>query len=306
MKRFLTTLILFLIGIAVLLGLAEWMARSCPNAYSQKQAWMEQHGGEVETLVLGSSHAYAGLQPRHLKTLGYNLANSNQTQRYDWLLLARDSTRLQRLKAIIYPASSLQMNYPLEVTTEWYRGIYYQLYNHLEVHSSWSRYAWETASLKTCCWKVQSLMNSGTSDRMSDDDGWCNFYQASDDNLRQLTDAALQKRLAIYDERATLAIEKDDYFGQIAQFCQRHGIRLILVGMPVSAPFGQQDPHSQKLLEQLDKRAREYAESYPATIEYRNYSTDARFEASDFYDVDHLNSLGARKLTQIISEDFAL
>ncbi len=304
MKRFVLRTLGFLAGVLILLGLAEYLARTCPNAYSIKENWMREHVGQIETLILGSSHNYAAIQPRYLETKSYNLSNSNQTQRYDWLLLSRDSTSLTSLKAIIYPTSSLMMDYPLEATSEWYRCIYYQLYNHLKVHSAFSKYAWEVASIQTCCWKVQSLLISGESDRMCDQNGWCTYYKAQPWQQENLTPDKVKDRIQKYNDRKNIHTDEEEYFDEIASFCMRHDIRLVLAGTPVSQPF-HQDPDVVKYLKMIEQKAQEKAEKYHC-IEYRDYSADARFSAEDFFDVDHLNSTGAAKFTQIISQDFGL
>lgn len=304
MKRFLNGVFVFLIGVIILLGLAEYLARTCPNAYSIKEDYLRANANRIETLVLGSSHTYAAIQPDHLKTRAYNLANSNQTQRYDWLFLARDSASFTSLRHIIYPATSLLMNYPLEETSEWYRCIYCQLYNDLKVHSALSKYAWEVASIQTCCWKVQSLLISGESDRMCDQNGWCTFYKAQPSQKDNLTASKAEDRIRKYIDREDIHIAEEDYFDTIASFCQRHDIRIVLAGTPVSQAF-QGNAEAGKYLKNIEDKARDAASRY-SCIEYRDYTKDARFAEGDFFDVDHLNSTGAAKFSQIISQDFGL
>ena len=303
MRRFLLRCFGFLVGVICLLGIAEYMARRCPNAYRIKDEWMQSQASSVETLVLGSSHAYAAIQPRCFSTSAFNLANSNQTQRYDWLLLAHDTTTLTLLHAIVYPASSLFMDYRLEETSEWYRCIYYQLYSRCPQHSWLSKYAWEVASLQTCCWKVQSLLVSGESDRMCDERGWCTYYEAQHWQRERLTAEQVDDRLQKYESRHELH-GTEWYFDKLASYCQRHGIRLLLVGTPVSSAF-RNHRDAQSYLENIDREARQQAARY-GCIEYRNYTADSRFTDEDFFDVDHLNSRGAEKFTTILSQDFSL
>lgn len=304
MRKFLLHLLLFSLGVLSLLALAEWLARSCPNAYRIKDNWVQQHAGEVETLVLGSSHAYADLKPDHLGAKAYNLANSNQTPRYDWLLLSRDSARFSSLRTVVYPSSSLLMNYPLESTSEWYRCIYYQLYNHLERHSVLSRYAWEAASIQTCCWKVQSYFISGAADRMCDDYGWCTYYQVLPSSLEKLNAHELSSRMDKYAERLPMLTADESYIDQIAQLCERRGWRLLLLGAPVSTPF-YSDPRGREHLQRIDDAARKVSARYTC-VEYRDYSHDTRFQPDDFFDVDHLNERGAERFSSIVREDFQL
>ena len=300
MRRFIVNVIKFAVGIVVLLGIAEYLARTCPNAYAVKQEWMDRHRVGVETLVLGSSHAYAGIMPQYLGTEAYNLANSSQTQRYDWLLLSRDTSQLAALKAIIYPASSLRMCYRLEDTSEWYRCIYYQLYNHLSQHGALSKYGLEVSSLQTCCWKVQSRLLSGAADRMCDDYGWCTFYQAREDGNAAWSDKELAERFAKYAERDALCTSRYVYFDSIAQYCERHDVKLILVGFPVSKAFAEA-PAGQNIIREADSLSLKYASRY-SCIRYLDFTRCDSMTDSDFFDVDHLNSNGARKLTEMIRD----
>ena len=304
MRKFLFRILCFLVGVILLLCIAEQAARVCPNAYRNKENWMEANSDRVETLVFGSSHAYAAIKPELLSGCAFNLANSNQTQRYDWLLLQRDTTSLASLKAIIYPSSSLLMDYRLEDTSEWYRCIYYQLYNHLDEHSFLSKYAWEVASIQTCCWKVQSLFISGESDRMCDEYGWCTYYQAHPSQKENLTPTKSEERIRKYEEREGIHSSEESFFDEMAGYCQRHGIRLLLLGTPVSSVFRGQAAVGE-YLKTTDLKAQREAANY-SCIEYQDYSFDPRFTDDDFFDVDHLNSSGATKFTQIISHDFGL
>ena len=298
MKKFLTSITLFAFGVLCLLALAEYVARACPNAYRLKDEWMQQHAPEAEVLVLGSSHAYAGIHAEQLGCCAYNLANSNQTQRYDWLLLSRDSARLSSLRTVVYPTSSLLMNYAMEQTSEWYRCIYYHLYNQLEDRPLWSRYAWEVASIQTCCWKVQSFFLSGSADRMCDAHGWCSYYQASDAD--RLNPAELAARLDKYDERAVLPADPQAGINQIASLCDRRGWRLLLVGMPVSGLFAD-DPRGCEQLGLMDAQARALQARH-ASVDYVDFSRSADFPPAMFFDVDHLNDLGATHLSLLLRQ----
>ena len=56
MKRFLRDIGLFAIVALIFFGALEWGAESIPNSYTYKRDYMEQHGAEIRTLILGSSH----------------------------------------------------------------------------------------------------------------------------------------------------------------------------------------------------------------------------------------------------------
>lgn len=304
MKKFIYKILVFLAGTILLLGMAEYIARYCPNSYRMKEDWMQPHAPKVETLILGPSYSFAGFDPQYFKTKAFNLANSNQTPRYDWLLLAKDSTRLTSLRTVILPSAALQMNYALEDTPEWYRCIYYQIYHHIDVYSAFSKYGWELSSLRTCQRKVEHVLFSEEADQMCDDNGRGLYYKADSTNLENLVPEKLAERIERYADREVFRSQKEQYIDLIASYCQRHNIRIVMVGMPVSRLF-YSCPQNEKSLTEMDQAAQSAIQAYPC-IEYRNYVRDERFCDLDFYDVDHLNDRGAQKLTQIVCNDFDL
>ncbi|MGN1236321.1 MAG: hypothetical protein ACI4TS_02635, partial [Bacteroidaceae bacterium] len=58
------------------------------------------------------------------------------------------------------------------------------------------------------------------------------------------------------------------------------------------------DPHRREAVERVVSRV---LSRYP-WVEYYDFEADTRFVASDFYDADHLNLLGAHKLTLFLKE----
>ena len=98
MKRFYLAVLLFVTPIFVFMGGVEYAVRQIPNEYKYKNDWMDQHAEEVETLILGSSHAYDGINPDFLGKNAFNLAFPSQTLKYDHHLFFRWADRLRKLK----------------------------------------------------------------------------------------------------------------------------------------------------------------------------------------------------------------
>ena len=61
----------------------EYMLRRVPNTFAFKRELMEQKGGKIKTLVLGSSVAECGIDPACFPTGTYNLAISGQWLRFN-------------------------------------------------------------------------------------------------------------------------------------------------------------------------------------------------------------------------------
>jgi hypothetical protein len=87
MKKFLKIFIYFFIPIVIASACLEVYMRHIPNSYKYKDEWMKKNGNTVETLILGSSHAYYGINPEYLSWKAFNLANVSQDLERDFFVL---------------------------------------------------------------------------------------------------------------------------------------------------------------------------------------------------------------------------
>ena len=110
MTHFIKKIVLYLLPIALLAIGLEIYVESIPNSYTYKRQYMEQHASEIQTLVLGSSYAYDGIDTEYLPH-AFNLANSSQCFEDDYRLLAKYLSMMDSLQKVILPLSysSLQM-----------------------------------------------------------------------------------------------------------------------------------------------------------------------------------------------------
>ena len=100
MKKFLRNIGLFILPIVVVGVGLEILAESIPNSYTYKREYIEQHGAQIRTLILGSSNAYDGINPSVLSH-AFNLANSSQTLEDDYRLLAKHIDSIDSLQTVI-------------------------------------------------------------------------------------------------------------------------------------------------------------------------------------------------------------
>ena len=149
MRRFLRTIGIGVAAVLVLLGGAEWIAESIPNSYVYKREYMETHGGEIKTLILGSSNAYDGLNPSVLPA-AFNLANSSQTLEDDYRLLAKYIDGMDSLQTVI-----LGLGYhSLGEAQETHRRTYYTIY--MDLYPRWpiSKNSFEVFNLELLTKKI--------------------------------------------------------------------------------------------------------------------------------------------------------
>lgn len=141
MKRFLQHIALYVLPLLIIAVTLEFVAETIPNSYTYKRDYMEQHGGLIQTLILGSSNAYDGLNPSILPH-AFNLSNSSQTLEDDYRLLAKYIDSVDSLQIVFVGLGY----HSLEATTEDNRRTYYTIY--MDLYPRWplSKYSFEVCN----------------------------------------------------------------------------------------------------------------------------------------------------------------
>lgn len=286
--------LLFALLLLVPLAAGEAYVRSLPNPSKAKHAYLSAHAREVDVLVLGSSHTYYGIAPGLLSPHAYSAAQVSQTLRYDDWLLHHYS--FNNIRWVILPVSDFSLYENLEGGAEWYLATRYLLYMGCSLHSRLSVYGWEMTAFPVFAEKIKSLWRPP---RMS----WSRYGQGL-----EYTRSA---RAADWDNGAARAAhnrytdfraagENIGHLQRIARFCQSRHARLLLITTPLRPSYRRaQDPRQ---MADLRRRLHAFLRHAPAA-RYLDLSADPRFTAADFYDSDHLNTDGARKLTRILRRE---
>ena len=220
---------------------------------------MEQHDAQIQTLILGSSNAYDGLNPSVLPN-AFNLANSSQTLEDDYRLLAKYIDSMDSLKTMV-----LGLGYKsLALTTHANRRMYYTIY--MDLYPRWplNEYSFEVFNLDLLLKKIIK-------------------YTVSRDIMRcdSLGQRVGHTRIAV--ERGTEFWNRDvegmvanDYMNvnrswgiihsnyrlicQIVDLCNAHGVQPVIVQMPVMKEYKCRLPEEQvalmnEVLQSLDSAA---------------------------------------------------
>ncbi len=118
--------ILLVIGPLVLcLLLFEIGLSRVDNSYTFKKRLLHDQAHSIQVLVLGSSHAYYGINPDYFSLKGFNLANVSQPLRYDYALLERYAPKCPDLKVVIMAISDFSLGFRLADSGEYWRDSFY-------------------------------------------------------------------------------------------------------------------------------------------------------------------------------------
>ena len=301
MRRFLLYCVLFGAIIVSTLLLGECIIASSDNCYKYKHEWMLDNAEKVETLILGSSHAYYGISPLDFCEKSFNLANISQNFEYDYLLLKNYEKRLTELKTVILPMSYCSLfDARFEDGDEWWYAINYKKYMDVDVHSDFSKYNFEISKLSVYSGRLLKIL-SGNGLPPCDSLGFGMGYTLSARSQTWQEDACVTvKRHTARDWSAfdwNLACLRS-----ILALCRERSWRPVLVTLPSSHHYYNSLDSAQigKMYEVVELMKSEYAD-----VEYFDFLRDGNFVDEDFFDCDHLSDIGARKFSKMFKDSIS-
>jgi len=299
MKRFTGKLILFLSPFLLLGTCAELLVRHIPNDYKLKRNYLDSNSRNITTLILGSSHAYYGLDPAYMSPSTFNASSINQSLNFDLAILKRYDGRWSSLKYIVLPIDYTSFFVRLQNSAEQWRvknyNIYYNIstYNsHIEDHSEVLSFKWGTTSYRLKHYYVQHK-----SDITSTPLGWGSDYPSSRKQDLATTAVLALKRHSENSKAANFDLNKADLV-EILNYTQTHHIKVLLYTSPVTGNYSSlvNPVQMDTTLQTVGALPKQYN-----NVVYYNLLSDLSFESADFYDADHLNEVGARKLSRKIA-----
>lgn len=272
----------------VLLLAGECYVRSQPNPARDKHLRMLAEARQVETLVLGSSHTYYGINPQWLEGNAYSLAMVSQSYRYDAWLLERYP--FERLKNLVLPFSYFSLYEDGETGVGEHLASRYRIYMDCPLHGYFSKSNFEFMDFPAFREKLKQLYRP---QRMTwNEFGWGSNYKLE---LRPQPWDNGEDRAAANTYADTSAVELNRRFlTSMLDWARWHGVHVFLLSTPLSRTYLEnRNP------EQVARNRRVLAavlSEYPEVV-YRDYEADGDFTEEDFYDADHLSDRGAEKLT---------
>ncbi len=277
----------------MLIVILECIVIQIPDEYHQKTTYLNEHAHQVNTLILGSSHSFYGLDPAYFSSNSFNASHVSQTLPYDLEILKQYEPKFDKLQTIILPISYFSYFDQIEASPEAWRTKEYLLNYGILPSQSWLDYL----ELLNINFKVNFLSlishfilkNEG---HTCSELGWGNSYLSSQSkDLASTGKQAAQRHFA----KDKLALDKNIHaLEQIVALCAEKNIKLILF-MP---------PGYQTYRSHLDQQQLQYTIDHTVNVAqvnkhctFVNLLDDPAFKAEHFYDGDHLNEKGAKLLS---------
>ncbi len=251
MKKFLRNIALYALPVLIVAVVMEIVAEAIPNSYTYKREYMEQQGAQIRTLILGSSNAYDGLNPSVLPH-AFNLANSSQTLEDDYRLLAKYIDSMDSLQTVIVGLGY----HSLGATTEDNRRTYYTIY--MDLYPRWplSKYSFEECNPEMLVKKIIKYAVSRDVTRCDSLGQRVGHTKAAAQSgaewwNKDVNALVNNDNFAILNHKSEISktvTENIEWLTSIVDLCNAHGVKPIIVQMPVMEEYKRQLPKEQVAL----------------------------------------------------------
>ncbi len=293
MKRFIFYTILFFSPIILLGIFAEILLRKIPNDYSYKKTYLDSNSKNINVLILGSSHAFYGLDPRYFKFNCFNASNVSQSLEYDYAILKKYNSTLSNLKYIILPLDEFSLYFDLKKSIEPWRVKNYEIYYDIHLSNSIT----DKAEILSNDFNVNGkrLYKFYVKDKTDVNCsrlGWGENYNSSyAQNLVSSGKTAAKRHHILTNEHIAHNIL---ILTDLIKLAQAKKIKIIIYTSPAYKTYVRYADKNQ--LNTTSSIIKQFSKKY-SNIYYHNWFTDQSFLATDFYDGDHLNEIGAKKFS---------
>jgi hypothetical protein len=292
-NKFIIHTLYFTITFGLIFMAFEILLRNIPNNYMVKESFIEKKGDKIEALVLGSSHAFHGVNPDFIKVNTLNAANGSQSIKYDRFLFEKVTAKAKDLKYVILTISYPSLSNELENSIENWRIKNYVIYHHYKGYPYTLKYHSEVINGQLYM-PFKSIINYYLKDESEVGCTESGFFKMRlpQENLEESARAAALRH-TLYNASAWK--ENSEHIGSILNTAKARNMKVIILSTPVT------DLYYARLDQQQISRNRSFCDSlltlYPQNLRYMDLQQGYGFQQNDFFDADHLAPDGATKLS---------
>ncbi|MSP56571.1 MAG: hypothetical protein EXR69_13380 [Myxococcales bacterium] len=295
---------------APLLVLGGWLERGLAgveNSYSAKVRGVGAVMKDVEVLVTGGSGALDAIDPSGLSVPAYNLANASQSLHYDCAILSTLIEDTPKLRAVVIGAPLWYLSKELKNSPEAWRQHFYAVFWRVPMEDPPKSFITIQQHSYTALYTPPAAMEYAAAGFPPIDggltaDGWEPLEVPSPEVAASGLDP-IWVRQHVAGHLAAMRTESEvRNLAAVAALSERlneRGVPLYFGWLPVSAGYNAEfgpdaRAHQRQMMERLKA---------DSGVRLFDYSTDPRFSDSDFYNADHMNRVGAQKLTAVLRDE---
>lgn len=281
----------------ILYGL-ELFYSSVESDYVYKADRLYKNTIEFENLILGSSHAYYGINPEHFSQPTFNLSHVSQSLDLDMFLLEKFKEKTN-VKNVIIPISYHSFNGSLSESTEsWRLTDYHHAYGFKDIKIM-DKFFLNTQRNGFIDVLMKAVFSPKDSRRFVDMNG---FVSAPCDPTKiSIHDAEIAIERHRMSERL---LNKEFLSNNQLRILEEHirknqNLNFVLVSLPVHTLYAERrDPDQLVYVEKCIN----YLTSSFVNVRHYDYGTLV-LPDSCFLDTDHLSAEGARTLSRAIDKE---
>lgn len=302
MKKFIFNLFSFslpfiVFGLVILLFIIWY-----PNTFNTKANYIKDNP-DIEVLFLGSSHTQDAINPEFISKKAINLAHGGQDYLYDYELFFRFVTKFKKLRYVFLEVDyhSLEFNQP----TPYFRNSWYYHYydvsifkvgfmEKLSIYFS-SPSFFNDFILRQFDLNERSKINKYGFE-MNNSKG---IFKSKNYNIKFIDEENKYFKVNPFSENSIKTYkENKKRLLKMINYCQRNKITVFLLSNPVYYTY------SREYIKAKNKRRLLLLDSLKSeNVRFLNYENHSMFTVYDFKDAQHLNSIGAKKLTKLINSE---
>jgi len=281
-----------------------WLAlevfyRQVPNNYSYKDQQLQKVAPDVQTLVMGDSHAFYGINPVYFKDPTFNLSNISQSLLTDELLLEKHIANLPALKTVFINISYFTLSTKDNALESNWRKYFYHHNMGITAPSIsfWNPQRYSMALIQRFDKSMDLVQKYHNNYTIVNATPLGYGMQDASDIVKDKE--AISIVIANKHEDNSLDFKHNTArLQRIIALCKKYEVAVVLLEMPVyPAYYNLLDTEKkEKIKSNLNNLS-----GVDDTVFYLDLSTNPLFEKQDLRDADHLTNSGAKKCSEYLN-----
>lgn len=302
MKRFLKTLVFFLVPIVLVTIVFEIHLRTKDTVYKQKLKGLQEGYNDIELLIFGNSHAYNDIDPRQFDVKSYNMAGSNQSIYFDKRITLKHLNKLTNLKYVLISFDYHSMYFSSQgIRDTWLYYDYDIKYKHKKELLSDISYFWFGYTPRITISMIKDDILSTIKNEQQTGDviikGWVPEFGQNESSFME---SAIKSRANYFNGE----IEKSTEYQEILDDLEDFIIRLRAKNIEpvfITAPMYQEIYKflRPEYISENKKTLNYLKEKY--NVPHWDFSKKI-YDKSLYFNADHLNENGAKKFSKDLNE----
>jgi len=304
MRKFILKTLILSLPLLILSIPTEYLLQQIPNDYTYKKNYLDEYSSKIKILIFGASHEYYGINPIYFPIYTFNACHVSQTLDFDLAILNKYRNKLDSMKVVVVSIDYSTLFSKLEYSTEAWRVKNYTLYYGIKSKSVSNYFELLNNTLDKNIYRLVNYYIKQNNDITCTELGWGTSYNSKNAKNLQETGktAAIRHTVDYMFSKKNIKIFEENLkiLNSFSEFCNQQNVKLFLITTPTYYTY--RENLNAEQLKKMAETINDFINRHPNSY-YFNWSEDSDFVAKDFYDADHLNEIGAEKLSKKLAND---